>query len=103
MNGVSKKEYLDKEILVIDYSDCKEAEMIERLMYAKELLQRENKPMRVLCLLNNKNYATPNFLRSVERVNTEVPELILKQAVVGLSSVQKMILKGLNLFTVKRE
>jgi hypothetical protein len=103
MKGVFKTEYLEKEILVIDYSNCKEAEMIERLTYAKALVESENKPVLVLNLLNEKTYVTPNFVRLAEKINTERPELIYRQSVVGLTKVQKMILKGFNMFTAKKE
>lgn len=102
MKGVNKVEYSGKEILVIDYSDSKEAEMIQRLMYARNLVLSENKRVLILSVFNKKNYATSNFVKQVEQVNAEMSYLIVKQSIVGLTSVQKWILKGLNLFKLEK-
>lgn len=99
MKGVYKTEYQGRAILVIDYSSCKEGEMIERLTYAAALIESENTPTRVLSILDDKTYITPRFLREVETVNLKTHTLLERQSVVGLTSVQKVILKGFNLFT----
>ncbi len=103
MPGVSKTTYAGKTIIVIDYSNGKEAEMIELLMEAKALIESENKPTLLLNVMNERNFTTPNFVRHAEKINTEISHLIVKQAAVGLSLVQKTILKGFNLFTAKKQ
>ena len=97
MEGVRKLQIEDKEILIIDYSDCKETEMIRRLEHAKTLVQNENKPALILNILNDKAYLTPNFVRQSESVYAEVNQLIEKNAIIGVSQVQKMIIKGFTL------
>ena len=84
----------DREILIIDFSDCKEAEMINRLIQAMEVVRQDNKPTLVLNIFNDKCYATPDFVRTAESAYDEVRPLIKKNAIIGLSDVQKMILKG---------
>ena len=55
--------YKNKEILIIDYSNCKEPGMIELATAAKELILKENKKVLVLNILNDKTYVTPKFIR----------------------------------------
>jgi len=90
--------YKDKEILVIDYSGCKEAAMIEIIFAAKDLILRENKSVLVLSTFNNKNYASPRFIRTVEKELREVEHLISKNAITGISEVQRWIVKGINIW-----
>ncbi len=86
------------EVLVIDYSDCKADGMIELVLAAKELLMREKKNVLVLNILNKKNYVSPKFMRTIEREMGQVEHLILKNAVTGISDVQRWIVKGMNLW-----
>lgn len=85
-----------KEILVVDYSDTKESEMISRLHALRDLMVRENKPVLLLSIYNDKSYATPPFVRAIEEATDQVAHLIRKQALTGLNHPKKMILKGYN-------
>lgn len=89
--------YDNREILIIDHSNCKESEMIERLGELAKLIQRENKPILLLAIFNEKSYATPRFMREAEKESKAYLHLIDKQAVMGVSGVKKWILKGYNL------
>jgi len=95
---IKKIIHKNKEVLVIDYSDCKADVMIELLLAAKELITREKKNVLVLSILNKKNYVSPKFMRTLEREVSEVEHVILKNAVTGISDVQGWIVKGMNLW-----
>lgn len=98
MEGVKKIQVEDTEILIIDYSDCKEDQMIDRLNYARKLILQENKPVLILTIFNSKCYATPRFVRQSEAAYDEAKHLILKNAITGLSEIQRIILKGFTFF-----
>jgi hypothetical protein len=102
MERVRLELYKDKTILIVDYSNCKESLMIEAVDRAKFLLQGENRPTSVISIFNNKNFLTTNYIRHLEKELNEVEYLIQKNAVIGLSEVQKWILKGVNLWTKKQ-
>jgi len=87
----------DRKILVRNYSFCKEAEMIALADQAKEIIQQHNQPSLLLSCFNN-CYATPAFMRHVEKIVSENLHYIEKQAFVGLNTPKKIILKGFNFF-----
>jgi len=86
------------EVLVIDYSNSKEAAMIEIILAARALIVKENKKVLVLSILNDKNYTSPKFIRILEKELKELHHLITKNAVTGISEVQKWLVKGINLW-----
>lgn len=85
-----------KAILVVDYSDSKESEMISRVHALRDLIVKENKPVLLLSIFNDKSYATPPFVRAIEEATDQIAHLIHKQALTGLNHPKKMILKGYN-------
>lgn len=85
-----------EEILLVDYSDLKEDEMIETVYQAKAILLKRNKAIMILSVYNDHCYATPKFMITIRSETSELMHLMAKQAVVGLSPVKKMILKGYN-------
>ena len=91
----------DKNLFIVDYSNCKEAEMISGIAEVKSRILQVNKPVMVISVFNEKAYVTSKFMRVAEQDNLDLAHLIDKQAVVGLTPVKKMILKGLNLFLRK--
>lgn len=91
----------NKIVLILDYRGYKEAEMIDVIMHAKAKIKELNEPVLVLSVYNEKNFVTPKFMRIVEEQSTEVIHLLDKQAIVGLTPVKKLILKGYN-FLLKR-
>jgi patatin-like phospholipase/acyl hydrolase len=102
MKKVRKTQYHDREILTVDYREANGDRMIEVFNEAKVLVSAENKKVLILNLFNNKNHITPNFIRHLEREVPAFESLIEKNAVVGLTEVQKWILKGINLWYKKK-
>lgn len=86
------------DIFIIDYSDCKEYQMISLVQSLKEQILLFNKTVSVLSVFNDKSYATPTFMRELKAATREVNYLLDREAVVGLSDTKKMILKGYNFF-----
>ncbi len=101
MGRIEKLTEDNKQIFVIDYSDCKEAEMIALVLELKKQMLSTNRPVMILSIFSAKSYATPKFMREAESSTREVIHLIEKSAMVGLSKTKKMILKGFN-FLLKR-
>jgi len=95
---LTKVVHKQSEVLVIDYSDSNEAGMIEIIQSAKDLILRENKKVLVLSIFNHNNYASPGFMRQVEKQVREVEHLISKNAITGISDIQQWIVKGMNLW-----
>jgi len=84
------------EILVIDFSDLKEDQMIKLLSDSRRLLIEEKRPQKLLAIFNHKNYITTKVLRHFETDQLEAINYSAKLVAVGLSATQKMILKGYN-------
>ncbi len=95
---VKKIYHKGKEVLIVDYTDLKGQAMIEIFEEAKDLFLSENKHYVALSLFSDKSYVSPSFIRHIEQELIKVEMLLDKQAVVGISTVQKWILKGLNLW-----
>ena len=95
---LKKVVYKNKEILLIDYTDLKEAGMIEIVSAAKAMIQGQNEPVLILSIFNHKNYASPTFIRHLKKEVTQVEHLILRNAVTGISEIQRWIVKGINLW-----
>lgn len=88
-----------KEILVADFSSCKEYQMIEIIDDLRSLLIKQGKLQLVLAIFNEKNYLTPKFMRHFETQRMEeASHFIQKVAVFKFNNVKKSILKGFNMF-----
>ena len=72
--------------------------MMDLISSARALLIRERRPQKVMAIFNTKNFITPTFMRHFESDQREAIVFISKQAVVGLTVPQKMIVKGYNVF-----
>jgi hypothetical protein len=88
-------------IIVLDYRNSKEHEMIDIVTQAKERILELKDPVKVLSIFNDKNFVTPKFMKAAEEQSAQVMHLIDKQSIVGLTPVKKLILKGYN-FLFKR-
>lgn len=86
----------NKEILVVDYSRCKQDDMIALADEAKGIILKENRPQLLLSCYNN-TFVTPKFMRHAEKVVGELQHLIGRSALIGLNTPKKMILKAFNL------
>lgn len=102
MEKVRKVIHNNIEILIVDYSDSRGQSMIEIFDAATQQALEDGKPVLVLNIVNAKTFITPDFMRHVERELKKADHLIEKQAVVGLSTVQKWIIKGMNLWYKKQ-
>lgn len=98
MGHVKKIEFDGRIILEIDYSDCNEAGMIRLLREAEATGIADNHPYLVLSVVNKKNFLTPAFMKEVKEIVKRNLHLIEKQAIVGLTPTQNIILMGLNIF-----
>lgn len=85
-----------RDIFIIDYSDCKEYQMISLIQTLKKQVLLFDKPVSILSVFNDKSYATPAFMREIKAATRETIHLLDREAVVGLSDTKKMILKGYN-------
>ena len=85
-----------QEIMIIDYTNLNEAEMIFVASQAKQEILVNNRPVLAMAIFNNKSYITSTFMRHSEKETKEVIHLIQNVAFVGLSPVKKMILRGYN-------
>jgi len=72
--------------------------MIALATAARELILTENKNVLLLSILNDRTYATPKFVRHLEKELLVAEPLIVKNAVTGISAVQQWIVKGINLW-----
>ena len=97
MGGIRKIIVGEREILCVDYSDLKEDQMIALISEALEIVLKDNRPVLILSILNERNFATPKVMRHLENVIRQAKHLIKKQAVLGLRPTQKIILKGFNI------
>ena len=91
----------NKPVFIIDYTNSSESQMIETIKEAKRLIFQKNEPVLILAIFDDKIFITPNFMKVAIHETKEVINLIEKQAIVGLSPVKKLILKGYN-FTLNR-
>lgn len=82
----------------MDYADLKEDAMIQLLTRAAQMIREQNEPFLVISIYNERCFITPKFMRVVETVTKDLYHLIKGQAVVGLTPVKKLILKGYNFF-----
>lgn len=95
---LKKVTHRNRDVLIIDYTNLKEPGLIEIVAAARDLIIKENKPVLVLGIFNAKTYASPKFIRFLENALKEVDHLITKNAVTGISDVQRWIVKGINLW-----
>ena len=96
MNRIQKIKVGEKEILCVDHSDFSINQMIELSNEGMQLILTESKPVFILTIFNERNFATPKVMRHFEYVNQHCLHLIIKRAIVGLSPLKKIILAGFN-------
>ncbi len=98
MNAITRIKRNNKEILVVDFSNCKEEQMIKIVSEVRSLLIAENKKQLILSIFNEKSYLTPKFMRHFEKDKREAILFIEDQAVIGFNHPKMMILKAYNFF-----
>ena len=88
-----------QEIVVVDFSNCKEQQMIDLLSDFRKKVISGGKPVLALAIFNEHSYFTARFMRSFESDNRqEVIPFIRKQALVGISDTKRSIIMGYNQF-----
>lgn len=87
--------------MIVDYSGCREEEMIQIVLVLKDRLIAENKHRLLLSIYGEGTRITTKFMDYVREGTPSVLPLLDKQAIVGLNLVKRMILKGYN-FLFKR-
>jgi hypothetical protein len=96
MSSIKKFQVYDKEIIVVDYANCKEVEMMELAQKATDLIKEDASSKLVLSRYSNM-FITPAAVRFFEREAKAVQPFLAKNALIGLNTPKKMILKGFNL------
>lgn len=82
--------------MVVDFSDLKENDMMQLVTDSRTILLKEQRPQRLLIVLNENNFVTGRVMRHIETEKKDALVYSVKQAIVGLSKPQRMILKGYN-------
>ena len=85
LEKVTKIEHRNKEIVVLDYANCRGDMMIDVFETAKSLNANENKAALILNVFNDKTYISPQFMRHVEQNVPLLDNLISKQAIISLT------------------
>ena len=98
MPGVELIQISGKEIVYVDYSGCKPNEMIAVFNRAKEIILKKQSNHYLLLANFGHSYITPAFMRHAEKEMLPVRHLIKKNAFIGMTSPQQMILKGFRIF-----
>lgn len=98
MTRVKKIQHKGKEILQVDYSNCRGDEMIAVFEQARAIVLAEQGQFLILSVFNERSFLSSAFMKHVEREIPLVDMYLSKQAVTGLSSIQQWILKGLNMW-----
>ena len=101
MVGIEKIQVSGKEIISIDFTGCKSDQMIVIFNQAKELVSKNEN---CLVLTNfERTYIKASFLHHVEKEILEIKHLIKKDAFIGMSFPQRMILNAFKLFLGRKE
>ncbi|MFN7328069.1 MAG: hypothetical protein ACK5UP_01035, partial [Bacteroidota bacterium] len=67
-----RKIYDEPIVYLIDYSDLKVSEMVELLHEAKKMMLEKSLKCCLISVFNDKNFATPLFMREAEKVASNV-------------------------------
>jgi hypothetical protein len=97
MRGITTEVHNQVPVLVMDFSNCKEPEMIALLLKAREMIIEKKEPMRVLALFNKHVFITPTFMNAFKTEKREALKFIVRQAVVGMTDTQKNMFFNRNL------
>ena len=94
---IRRIEFNGIEIISIDYSHCKEAELIAITNEHKELILTENKVS--FFLANYKHtYGTPNYMKAAKDFTQSTRHLVKKGAFLGITGPKVYLLKGITFF-----
>lgn len=71
MSGITSEIHEDREIMIIDFSDCKEDQMIVLMTEFRNKLIAGKKMELILTVLNEKSYITPKFMKAFREGRSE--------------------------------
>lgn len=92
MGGVSKITHKGKEIIYVDYRECKdEVEMIEVIQAASDLISHERKENLQLANMTGA-FVTAGFMKEAKKIVKSTPKLAKKRAIVGIESAGRLFL-----------
>jgi hypothetical protein len=95
---VSIFEHNGKTILVVDYSHAKGDQLIDVFENARKLVLEKDLYVYVINIWDERSYISPAFLSHISAELPLVDYRIKKQSIIGLSAVQKWIVKAVNLW-----
>lgn len=96
MDRARKIIHNNKEVWVVDYSSQRGDELIETFELARTLVLAEAKSVVVLSIFDGKTYINSHFMNHVRLRLPELEQMIERNTIVGLTTVQEWILKGVN-------
>ena len=97
MDRITRIQYNSKEIICVDYSGCKEAELIYLTQQHRDLVLSENNPS--LFMANYENtYGTPDYMKAAKDFTMATNHLISKGAFLGITGAKVYLLKGVTFF-----
>ena len=98
MTRIEKIYHQGKELIYIDLRNISQEEQFALMKEAEEFILKENKSVLVLSNLTG-IHATPEFMKHGNEYGANIKHLLKKQAMVGLTSVQKILLNTWNAIT----
>jgi len=101
MPGVELIQVSGKEIISIDYTNCKPDQMLEIFERAKQLVISKKEGDCLLLTNFEGAYITSVFMRHAEKEMVQIRHLIKKNSFIGMTFPQRMILKGFSFFIGK--
>lgn len=96
MNRIRTVIIQNHSILVIDYSNLKESEMIQLAIDVKAHILSVKTPQLIISNFRN-TFISSKYLRHMERETEYVEPYIKRNVLVGLNTPKMMILRGFNL------
>lgn len=97
MDRITYIQHKGREIICVDYSGCKEAEMIYLTQLHRDLVLKENKPS--LFIANYENtYGTPDYMKAAKDFTQATNHLITRGAFLGITGAKVYLLKGITFF-----
>ncbi len=97
MDRITRIQYKGIEIICLDYSGCKETEMIYLTQQHRDLVLKENKLCVFLANYDN-TYGTPDYMKAAKDFTLSTNHLITKGAFLGITGPKVYLLKGITFF-----
>jgi hypothetical protein len=96
--SIQKITFNGKTIIYADFQGLKEQAMMDQVDEIVRILIEENKPQLMCYVYNEKNYATPKYMRHLEEATKKGKAFVDKSVIVAeLNWPKRVILKAYNL------